>query len=243
MTIQTYEVGGCVRDALCGILCNDVDLLLVGAESFHDGIAHAVKLGLVPINGTFKPEFATFKASVPKGHELRKRCKSVDFVLARKDGFHSDGRRPDSTKPGTLEDDLRRRDFTVNALARNLETGEIVDLFGGRKDLEDKILRFVGTPETRIREDGLRVLRALRFAVTKGLTFHEDTAAALETSHAFAMLRKVSVERIREETEKMFRHDMHAAWEMIDSFPGMRRTIFRNGLRLSATLKKAKGRV
>ena len=239
MDIQTFEVGGCVRDDLCNIPCNDVDLLLVGCPSFEAGLAHATGLGLVPIPGTFKPEFATFKASVPKGHELRARCKAVDFVLARKDGFHSDGRRPDSTEPGTLEDDLRRRDFTVNALARNLKTREIVDLFGGRKDLEDKVLRFVGMPETRIREDGLRVLRALRFAVTKGLTFHEDTAAALETSHAFAMLQKVSIERVREETEKMFRHDMHAAWELIDSFPGMRRTIFRNGLRLSATLKKA----
>lgn len=238
MTIKIFEVGGCVRDQLLGVPSNDVDLLLVGATTFEDGLACAEALGLPPIEGTLRPEFATFKSSVPKEHKLRERCKSVDFVLARKDGFHSDGRRPDSTEPGTLEDDLRRRDFTVNALAKNLETGEIVDLFGGQEDLQKGLLRFVGTAETRIREDGLRVLRALRFAVTKGFVLHEETAHALETSLAMEMLRKVSIERVREETEKMFRHDMHAAWELIDSFPGMRRMIFRNGLRLSATLKR-----
>jgi tRNA nucleotidyltransferase/poly(A) polymerase len=239
MPIKTFEVGGCVRDDLRNIPCNDVDLLLVGAESFEAGIAHATGLGLAPIPGTFKPEFATFKAAVPKGHDLRERCKAVDFVLARKDGFHSDGRRPDSTEPGTLEDDLRRRDFTVNALARNLETGEIVDLFGGQEDLRQRNLRFVGPPLERIKEDGLRVLRGFRFQVTKGLIPTQTTMLALRSRTSVEMLNKVSVERVREEMEKMLKHSTLESLALLGSLSqGMQMAIFRNGLRLSASLKK-----
>ena len=237
--IQVFEVGGCVRDSILGVPTNDIDLLLVGAPSFEDGVDHAKVLGLTPIPGTFKPEFATFKAAVPKGHKLREQCKSVDFVLARKDGFHSDGRRPDSVEPGTLEDDLRRRDFTVNALARNLETGEIVDLFRGREDLRSGSLRFVGPPLERIKEDGLRVLRGFRFQVTKGLIPTGTTFHALRSRTAVEMLDKVSRERVREEVEKMLKHSTLETLALLGSLSqGMQMAIFNNGLRLSATLKK-----
>ena len=237
MAIQVYEVGGCVRDALLGLKANDVDLLLVGATSFQDGVDHATKLGLYPITGTFRPEFATFKASVPKDHKLRKRCKAVDFVMSRKDGFHTDGRRPDSTSPGTLEDDLRRRDFTVNSLAKNLETGEIADLFGGKQDLESGVLRFVGDPMTRIREDGLRVMRGFRFMLTKDLNPDPATWEALTSSEAAEKLKCVSIERVREELEKMLRYDTMRTVCLLGGNDCLRQAIFRNGLRLSATLK------
>jgi tRNA nucleotidyltransferase/poly(A) polymerase len=238
MTIQVYEVGGCVRDGFLGLTAKDVDLLLVGAQSFEEGVEHARSLGLNPIPGTFRPEFATFKAAVPKKHKLRERCKAVDFVLSRKDGFHTDGRRPDSTSPGTLEDDLRRRDFTVNALAKNLDTGEIVDLFNGKQDLEDMVLRFVGDPMTRIREDGLRVMRGFRFAVTKGFILGQETRAALVAKESAEMLSKVSIERVREELESMFRKDTLGSLRLLETLPGdLKLAIFRNGLRLSATLK------
>jgi len=240
MTIQTFEVGGCVRDELLGVPTNDVDLLLVGAPSFESGVDHAKGLGLHPIPGTFRPEFATFKAAVPKGHKLRERCKAVDFVLSRKDGFHGDGRRPDSTEPGTLEDDLRRRDFTINSLAKDLVTGEIIDMFDGQRDLRRRELRFVGKPLDRIREDGLRVLRGFRFSITKGMTLipTDPTALALRSGLAVEMLGKVSVERIREEVEKMFKHDTVETLALFTTLSQeMRLAVFRNGLRLSATLK------
>jgi len=239
MTIKTFEVGGCVRDSILGVPTNDIDLLLVGASSFEAGVDHAKVLGLNPIPGTFKPEFATFKASVPNGHKLREQCKSVDFVLARKDGFHGDGRRPDSTEPGTLEDDLARRDFTVNALARDLETGEIVDLFRGREDLRSGSLRFVGPPLERIKEDGLRVLRAFRFQVTKGLVPTGTTFHALRSRTSVEMLDKVSRERVREEMEKMFKHSTIETLQLLGTLSqGMQLAIFNNGLRISATLKQ-----
>jgi len=239
MTIKTYEVGGCVRDSILRVPTNDIDLLLVGASSFEAGVDHAKVLGLNPIPGTFKPEFVTFKASVPSGHKLREQCKAVDFVLARKDGFHGDGRRPDSTEPGTLEDDLARRDFTVNAMARDLETGEIIDPFGGRVDLRAGLLRFVGKPLERIKEDGLRVLRGYRFQVTKDLVPDTDTGYGLRSRTAIEMLSRVSRERVREELEKMFKHSTVETLEVLGLLPGaMRMAIFSDGLRLSATLKQ-----
>lgn len=229
-----------MRDSLLGVPSNDVDLLLVGAPSFEAGVDHARELGLAPIEGTFHPEFVTFKASVPKGHPLRERCKSVDFVLARKDGLHSDGRRPDSTEPGTLEDDLARRDFTINALARNIDTGEIVDLHRGQDDLRRGQLRFVGAPLERIKEDGLRVLRAFRFEITKGFSPDQSTWCALTSRTSIDMLLKVAVERVREEMEKMCQHSTLETLVLLSRLSGgMRNAIFRDGLRLSATLKKA----
>jgi len=237
--IQTFEVGGCVRDSILDVPTNDIDLLLVGAASFDAGVDHAKSLGLAPIPGTFKPEFATFKASVPSTHKLRLRCKTVDFVLARKDGTSSDGRRPDSVEPGTLEDDLRRRDFTVNALARCLETGEIIDLFRGREDLRSGALRFVGLPLERIKEDGLRVLRGFRFQVTKGLVPTGTTLDALRSRTAVEMLDSVSRERVREEVEKMFKHSTLETLALLGSLSNaFKNAIFCDGLRLSATLKQ-----
>ena len=233
--IKIFEVGGCIRDEILGIPSKDVDFVVV-APSFNHMRNHLVKEGFkIYIE---KPEFTTIRCSVPKDHPLRDRTKDADFVLARKDGTYSDGRRPDFVTAGTLHDDLERRDFTVNALARNPKTGEMIDPFGGLKDLETKTLRFVGKPEDRIREDGLRVLRGFRFQITKGFSCEEETNRWLRSDLAAEMLSKVAVERIREELEKMLAHDTLAC---IDLFRGLRpnilKVIFRDGLRLSATLK------
>jgi tRNA nucleotidyltransferase/poly(A) polymerase len=238
MTVKVYEVGGCVRDDLLGVPVNDVDF--VGVAPSFNHLRHYVShvLGLDVIDGTVKEEFVTFKARVPKGHKLRERCKSADFVLARVDGPSSDGRRPDYVEPGTLEDDLKRRDFTVNALARDLETGELVDLFEGEKHLRERKLQFVGDPMVRIKEDGLRVVRALRFTVTKGFTLTDHLA--VKSDVAAEMLDKVSRERVREELEKMFKHDTLATLDLLQQFPKLLPVMFKDGLRLSATLKKGK---
>ena len=121
-------------------------------------------------NAVRTPEFLTIRAQVPASEaKLLARTKVADFVLCRKDSASGDGRRPDSVEPGTVLDDLARRDFTMNAIARDVQTGEVLDPHGGREDIKWKTLRFVGDPMTRIREDGLRVLRGLRFMITKGL--------------------------------------------------------------------------
>lgn len=233
--MKFYEVGGCVRDSLMGKPSKDVDFVCI-ASSFEE-----MRKSLV--DGGFriwleKPEFVTIRAQVPKGSALAERTRDADFVLARKDGPTADGRRPQFVEPGTLLDDLARRDLTMNAIARDVDTGEYVDPFNGMDDIRNGLIRFVGNPMDRIREDGLRVLRALRFSVTKGFGFAPLTWEALTDVEAYSMLDCVSVERIREEIEKMFAANTLRSLRLIGELPaGMQLVIFREGLRLSATLK------
>lgn len=234
--IRIYEVGGCVRDDLMGIPTKDVDYVVI-ATSFEAMKQYIEDQGFKIFLA--KPEYGTIRAAIPEGHTLRQRCKEADFVLARKDGPSTDGRRPDYVEPGTLFDDLARRDFTVNAIAKDPFTGEYIDPHGGMDDIFARELNFVGDPMQRIKEDGLRVLRALRFAVTKGFDFGGPTEEALFTLDTAEMLKSVSVERVREELEKMFKHDTLATLKYLKTFPWITDVIFRMpGLRLSATLKQ-----
>ena len=241
---QFAEVGGAVRDKFLGLDSKDVDFvavpedvsLFVNAESaFEHLVFDLKKQGFKVFLET--PQFFTVRAQVPAGHPLKERTNVADFVLARKDGPSSDGRRPDFVLPGTLMDDLERRDFTVNAMA--IMDGELIDPFGGREDLQNNLLRFVGNPRDRIAEDGLRVMRALRFHITKGFDLDADTWDAVNSDFAAEMLMKVSVERIREELEKMFFADTVSSMETLaDIRINLKKAIFRDNLRLMPTLKQ-----
>lgn len=190
----TFAVGGTVRDEILGRKPKDNDFVVL-APSFQ-----AMRVMLIDLGAEIfveKPEFFTIRCSFPG-------IGAADFAVARRDGTSSDGRRPDSvTVAGQLTEDLARRDFTVGAIARNLETGEITDPFGGRADIVAKCIRCVGNPMDRFKEDKLRIFRALRFAITLGFNIHQDTAFAMHNfSHEdFA---GVSTERIVVELEKMF---------------------------------------
>jgi tRNA nucleotidyltransferase/poly(A) polymerase len=234
--MKFYEVGGAVRDSLMGVESKDVDFA-VEAPSFEAMEAALKELGFIVFLST--PEFYTIRAQVPKGHPLLKRTKVADFVLCRKDSPTGDGRRPDFVEAGTILDDLARRDFTINAIARDTETGELIDPHGGQGDIINEVLKFVGNPMTRIQEDGLRVLRGFRFLITKELKAHHVTQEALHSDLAVEMLKKVSVERIREELDKMFNCDTIASLYIFESISTrMQAAIFRDGLRLTPTLKK-----
>lgn len=233
--VKLYEVGGCVRDSLLGVDSKDVDFV-AEARSFGALVSHLRDAGFRIF--LEKPEFVTVRAGVPEGHSLRSRTRDADFVLARRDGPYKDGRRPEFVEPGSLLDDLARRDFTVNAMARDLD-GSLIDPFGGAADLNKKLLRFVGRPMDRVDEDGLRVVRGLRFMVTKRLTPEPDTAAALLSPQAAEKLASVAVERVREEVEKMLAFDTLKSLECLSLLPTWtRNAIFRDGLRLSATLRR-----
>lgn len=188
-----------------------------------------------------KPEYGTIRVSVPEGHPLRAKVKDADFVLARKDGPSSDGRRPDYVEAGTLDEDLARRDFTINAMARDPldPTGKIIDPFNGQLDLERKTIRFVGDPNARIAEDGLRALRAIRFEVTKSFVLEVETWRAVRSILSGKMLLSVSVERLREELNKMFHHDTLLTLRVLASLPNyIKKAIFRAPLHLTASLKE-----
>ena len=235
-----FEVGGCVRDELMGVESKDVDFVAVPSNAtlspFSDLVSHLEEGGFSVWE--VRPEFLTVRAGVPSSHPLRKRTKDADFVLARRDVDCSAGRQATTVEASTLHDDLARRDFTVNAMARNATTGELVDPFRGQQDLADKVLRFVGNPTDRILEDGVRVLRGFRFMLTKGLTPTTETLEALTSDTAVQALMLVAEERIGVELEKMFKFDTLGTLAVLEMLPQeLKETLFRGKLRLSATMK------
>lgn len=232
MSLPFYEVGGCVRDSLLGLKSKDIDFC-VPAKSYSEMRAAVVARG--------------WEVKVDEEKYLRLRAVSadlggVDVVVCRKDGMYSDVRRPDEVSIGTLEDDLARRDFTVNALARD-EQGNLIDLFGGQKDLNNRILRCVGNTEERMREDALRMLRAIRFCVMKGFSLSAELTSFLggrsgrKNSECNAdMLDKISAERIMEELKRCFAHDTRLTLNMLNNFWQIREACFRRNIKIVPTM-------
>jgi tRNA nucleotidyltransferase (CCA-adding enzyme) len=246
-----FKVGGCVRDDILGIPSSDIDFSVVGPGGFPD--VHtafvAMKNHLTEQGFDIKKEtetdcephqYLTVRAKVPNNHSLRQFTDYADFVMARKDGPYSDGRRPDWVVPGTLTDDLGRRDFTMNAIAV-AENSDVIDPFDGVTDIQNCLIRFVGEPMVRINEDGLRVARAFRFCITKNFEFERDTWKALKSVEAANMLHRVHINRVRDELHKMFIHDSEDSLRFLCNLPEHTfDAIFRDGLRLDVTLKEKK---
>jgi tRNA nucleotidyltransferase/poly(A) polymerase len=242
MTIRLFEVGGCVRDAILGIPTKDIDY----SVEIPDLVGQSVTRGFDTmrhflVNEGFEifvetPEHMTIRARFPKGHPQRGRT-TADFVLCRIEGPYSDGRRPDWVKVGTLADDLRRRDFTVNAMARD-EDGSIIDLHRGQADLERMVLRCVGDPRDRLREDALRAMRALRFVVCKGFTLDRELDLAIHSEPVTQALREISVERREHELRLMFQHDTLATLDALASIGHSLRDAAMHGIKLNPTHKR-----
>lgn len=234
--IRFFEVGGAIRDELLGIPSKDVDFA-VEATSFQDLHDFLLLAGFKVWE--VREEFLTIRAGVPKDHPLAKRTKDADFVMCRADGPSSDARRPDFVTPGTLLDDLKRRDFTVNAIARDPETGEFIDPHNGMIDLGLRVLEFVGEPMDRVREDGLRILRGFRFMVTKGLTPGQETARALLCGESAELLSTIPTERVEMELRKMFQFNTLTTLDLLATLPeATKQAIFRDGLKLNPTTKQ-----
>jgi tRNA nucleotidyltransferase (CCA-adding enzyme) len=221
-----YLVGGYVRDKILGVRSKDMDYS-VEAPSYD-----AMKEEIKRRGGTIfleKPEYLTIRARVPE-------MGAADFVLCRKDGSYIDGRRPEDVEPGTLMDDLARRDFTMNAIALS-EDGEYIDPFNGRQDIDDRFIRCVGDPADRFAEDHLRMLRAIRFSVTKDMWIAPTIALCLRDMAD--KLANVAIERVREEMLKAMHHDTLATLKLLEDFPNVRDVVFGDSeLWLKPTLEK-----
>lgn len=182
---EAYFVGGSVRDVLLHRHVHDVDITTSAypeevKELFDKSIDTGIKHGTV---------------TVLYGGE------SYEITTFRTESGYQDFRRPDHvTFVQNLDEDLKRRDFTINALAMDMH-GNIVDLFNGIEDLKNHIIRAVGNPEKRFHEDALRMMRAVRFMSQLKFKLEEKTEQAIKDNHE--LLKKISVERIREEFVKM----------------------------------------
>jgi len=180
---QAWIVGGWVRDRLQGLYPTEMDI----ATNLHPDIVSQLFDKTIPVGAAFGTILVLDEES----------DKSWEVTTLRCDGTYGDGRRPDDVEFGDdIIEDLARRDFTINAMAVDPITGEIIDEFGGLEDLNDGIIRAVGKSHDRIREDGLRIMRAFRFLDSGELgtrVLDEDLQVAItENLH---MLSKVSSER------------------------------------------------
>ena len=182
-----YAVGGCVRDALLGRTPHDFDLCTDARPEQTRAVFSGRPLVLAG------EKHGTVGVVTPEG--------VVEITTFRQEGGYGDNRRPDWVDFITdLREDLARRDFTVNAMAYSPARG-LADPFGGRQDLEKKILRAVGDPDTRFREDSLRILRGVRFCAAYGLTPDAETEAAmLRQAH---LMEHLARERVFEELNRL----------------------------------------
>lgn len=182
---QAYFVGGCVRDLLLGREIHDIDIATSATPEEVQGI---------------------FDKVIPVGIEhgtviVRHMGDSYEVTTFRRDGNYSDQRHPDEVEfIRSLDEDLQRRDFTINALAMNKE-GQVTDLFGGQEDLKNRVIRTVGNGNQRFKEDALRILRALRFSSQLGFSIEPATLDAMKNLKA--MIEHLAVERIANEFTKL----------------------------------------
>lgn len=212
-SFKFYEVGGKIRDELLGLKSKDVDYVAVPTEELLKHGFTAEQMFTVLLDYLHSEKFEIFlvtkdcytiRAKFPEGYKYQG---VADFVMARKEIGYIPGTRTPIVEPGNLYDDLSRRDFTVNAMAKDPDTGEIIDYFGGMEDLKNKVLRTPLDPITTFDDDPLRILRGVRFAITKGFTMENKTAITMLDYNYSLKMSVVSEERIREELYKCFKYN------------------------------------
>jgi poly(A) polymerase len=229
-----YEVGGKIRDEILGLTSKDVDYTVVPSDDLlketqsphtmfnilEDYLkSEGFEIFLVT------PDCFTIRAKFPKNHKYQG---IADFVMARKEIGYVEGTRTPIVVPGTLRDDLERRDFTVNAMAKD-DDGNIIDLFDGMKDIEKMVLSTPLPTKQTFDDDPLRIIRAIRFAITKGFSLKHIDYYINNYDYENKM-GVVSSERIREELFKCFKHDTMGTLDILNDYPRLKRYIFENKL-------------
>ena len=187
---KAYLVGGAVRDMFMKVSAHDWD---------------------VATNATPQDVIKLFKFVVPTGIEhgtvtVHFKGTEIEVTTFRTETGYSDGRHPDSVNyAATIEEDLARRDFTMNAIAASLEDGTVVDPYGGEEDIKHCVIRTVGNAHERFMEDGLRPVRAVRFAAKLGFSIEKDTYSEIFKKEILEKAASISIERFRDEFEKIMR--------------------------------------
>ena len=193
LNVPVYVVGGYVRDIFLGRLSGDIDFVVVG-----DGVEVASRFAST-LKGHHKVNiFRNFGTAMVNCDDYQ-----LEFVGARRESYRPESRKPE-VENGTLEDDQKRRDFTINALAISLnekDYGTLIDPFGGLNDLENKLIRTPLEPDITFSDDPLRMMRAIRFAAQLGFSIVPETMTSIRNNRE--RIRIVSGERISEELNKI----------------------------------------
>jgi tRNA nucleotidyltransferase/poly(A) polymerase len=228
-TYKEYLVGGAVRDEILGLSNKDLDYVFVfedldenqtAEECFNEMYQNIQERGEIFLS---TPSCYTIRYKDRETKEVK------DVVMARKEIGYIPGTRTPIVKPGTLYDDLERRDATLNALAKD-EDGTIIDYFNGLTHLKYGILRTPLDPIKTFDDDPLRVIRFIRFSITKGFMIPDDIQSVIASYDYESKMGVVSTERIREELLKCFKYDTLKTLEMLDNIPRLKRYIFKNNL-------------
>jgi tRNA nucleotidyltransferase/poly(A) polymerase len=235
---KEYLVGGAVRDEILGYSNKDLDYVFVfedldenqtAEECFNDMYQNIQERGEIFL-------------STPSCYTIRYKDKTTkevkDVVMARKEVGYIPNTRQPIVVPGTLYDDLIRRDATLNAIAKDSD-GNFIDYFNGIEDLNNKILRTPLSPIKTFNDDSLRILRYLRFSITKGFLIDIQCEEIIESYDYDNKMYVVSDERIREELYKCFKHDTLKTIITLNRFSKLRDYIFcKTKLWLEPTNKK-----
>ncbi len=194
---ETYAAGGCVRDLLLGHDVHDIDLATVAHPEEVESLFESHGWRTTAVGKAFGVVIVVTPAGA-----------NVEVATFRTDGAYVDGRRPETVAYSTAREDVERRDFTINALLLDLQSGAVIDHVGGRNDLAAGVVRAVGDAAARLREDRLRVLRGLRFAARFGFTIEPVTWAAIVATP----LTGLSGERLVQELTKALEGPGRSHW-------------------------------
>jgi poly(A) polymerase len=186
---EAFLVGGCVRDFLLGKPIKDYDIATnARPEDVERLFPKVLEMGRA---------FGVMKVITESGRE-------VEVATFRTESNYRDHRHPTQVEFSTAEADSARRDFTINALYFDLKTSQVLDFNNGLDDLKAKVIRAIGDPAKRFEEDALRLMRAVRFSARLGFAIEENTRIAIKENAP--LIRKISIERVRDELEKIITH-------------------------------------
>jgi len=228
-----YEVGGKVRDEILGLESKDIDYVAVPGEDLLRDVSSTNTMFNI-LEAYLKeekfeiflstPDCFTVRARFPKSHKYQG---VADFVMSRKEVGYIPGTRQPIVRPGTLFDDLERRDFTLNALAKD-EDGTIIDPFDGMEALKRGVLITPLDCSVTFDDDPLRILRAVRFSITKGFSLSNEIHKEILGYDYESKMSVVSWERIREELYKCFKYDTLKTLKTLEKYSDLREYVFRD---------------
>ena len=226
--IRVFEVGGSIRNELMERPASDRDFAVIAPDY------GTMRQYLLDQGATFyqeRPQFVSIRAKLmPMG--------AVDFTLARKEAFYTDARHPDSVTPAiTIEEDLTRRDFRINAIAREVGSLVLIDPFDGQRDISEHIIHPVGKALDRFKEDRLRIFRAIRFACQLEFSIDMEIHDAIDEFRRIEDFDPVTKEMMQIELCKAFGANWRRAISILQSHPFLWEVIETKDIWLKPTLE------